>query len=293
MNGWIKLYRQLQEHWIWKTKEPYDKRSAWQYILLQAFFREEKTMWKGSLIDVKRGQFPTSIRTLSEQWMWSNGKVNRFIDKLKAEQMIETERIENGTLLTVVNYGFYQGEWNSDGTPTDTPIDTPTEHQRNSCGTLTEQLRNTNETVTEHNIRNKEDKNIKNEKEGEECKEDKKEVEDNPKKKEPTIYYPNDTLLDSAFKEFLVMRNKIKKPIATKQTLTRMMNRIEKLSGGNNDLAVKMLNQSTDHCWQDVYELKEDKQSFHSTAATAHRSREEKLANLLQKIKESEENDVQ
>lgn len=76
--------------------------------------------------------------------------------------------------------------------------------------------------------------------------------------KKEQIYYPNDELLDSAFKEFLVMRNKIKKPIATKQALTRMMNRIEKLSGGDNDLAIKMLNQSTDHCWQDVYELKED-----------------------------------
>lgn len=76
--------------------------------------------------------------------------------------------------------------------------------------------------------------------------------------KKEQMYYPNDELLDSAFKEFLVMRNKIKKPIATKQALTRMMNKIEKLSGGDNDLAIKILNQSTDHCWQDVYELKGD-----------------------------------
>ena len=79
-------------------------------------------------------------------------------------------------------------------------------------------------------------------------------------KKEPVVYYPNDELLDSAFKEFLTMRNKIKKPIATKNALTRIMNKIEKLSGGDNDLAVQILNQSTDNCWQDVYELKEEKQ---------------------------------
>ena len=72
------------------------------------------------------------------------------------------------------------------------------------------------------------------------------------------MYYPNDELLNNAFKEFLTMRNKIKKPLATKQALTRMMNKIEKLSGGDNDLAIKILNQSTDHCWQDVYELKSD-----------------------------------
>ena len=72
------------------------------------------------------------------------------------------------------------------------------------------------------------------------------------------MYYPNDELLNNAFKEFLTMRNKIKKPIATKQALTRMMNKVDRLSGGDNDLAIKILNQSTDHCWQDVYELKSD-----------------------------------
>lgn len=87
--------------------------------------------------------------------------------------------------------------------------------------------------------------------------EEQKKGEEQVVKKEQ-MYYPNDELLDSAFKEFLVMRNKIKKPIATKQALTRMMNKIQKLSGGDNDLAIKILNQSTDHCWQDVYELKED-----------------------------------
>ena len=65
-------------------------------------------------------------------------------------------------------------------------------------------------------------------------------------------------MLDNAFKEFLTMRNKIKKPLATKQALTRMKNKIERLSGGDNDVAIQILNQSTDNCWQDVYEIKEE-----------------------------------
>ena len=77
------------------------------------------------------------------------------------------------------------------------------------------------------------------------------------KKKEPVVYYPDDEILDSAFKEFLTMRKQIKKPLATKQALTRMKNKIERLSGGNSDLAIRILNQSTDNCWQDVYELKD------------------------------------
>lgn len=87
-------------------------------------------------------------------------------------------------------------------------------------------------------------------------KESKKNEEDIEKRKLP--YYPNDSLLEDAFQEFLLMRKKIKRPLATKQALTRMMNKIQRLSGGNNELAVKIINQSTDHCWQDVYELKKD-----------------------------------
>lgn len=84
------------------------------------------------------------------------------------------------------------------------------------------------------------------------------------KKKEPVVYYPDDEMLDSAFKEFLTMRKQIKKPLATKQALTRMKNKIEQISGGNSDLAIRILNQSTDNCWQDVYELKDGrhKRSF-------------------------------
>lgn len=87
-------------------------------------------------------------------------------------------------------------------------------------------------------------------------KESKKNEEDIEERKLP--YYPNDNLLEEAFQEFLLMRKKIKRPLATKQALTRMMNKIQRLSGGDNELAVKIINQSTDHCWQDVYELKKD-----------------------------------
>lgn len=110
--------------------------------------------------------------------------------------------------------------------------------------------------------------------------------------KKEQVYYPNDELLDSAFKEFLVMRNKIKKPIATKQALTRMMNKIEKLSGGDNDLAINILNQSADHCWQDVYELKGDKQNFCSVNKNfQNQSKQAKFERLMNQIKEDESSD--
>lgn len=120
---------------------------------------------------------------------------------------------------------------------------------------------------------------------------EKVELEQGQSVKKEQMYYPNDELLDSAFREFLVMRNKIKKPIATQQALTRMMNKIEKLSGGDNNLAIKILNQSTDHCWQDVYELKEDNQNYRTTTPSfQNQSKQAKFDRLMSRIKEDEKN---
>ena len=239
-SGWIKLYRQLQDCWIWLDKEPFDKRSAWVDLLLTANHSDKKILFNGELITVKRGQILTSVRKLSAKWKWSVNKVYRFLKLLESDEMLQKESDKDRTLLTIVNYSIFQcceyTNGNSNGntngntnehtseTPTETPTNTPTEHKQ-ECKEY------------------KNDKNVKNEKK---------------ERKGQAVYYPNDELLNNAFKEFLTMRNKIKKPLATKQALTRMMNRLEKLSGGDNDLAIKILNQSTDHCWQDVYELKSD-----------------------------------
>ena len=60
----------------------------------------------------------------------------------------------------------------------------------------------TDESADESQNKNiKNNKNVKNEKK---------------ERKGQTVYYPNDELLNNAFKEFLTMRNKIKKPLATK-----------------------------------------------------------------------------
>ena len=239
-SGWIKLYRQLQDCWIWLDKEPFDKRSAWVDLLLTANHSAKKILFNGELITVKRGQILTSVRKLSAKWKWSVNKVYRFLKLLESDEMLQKESGKDRTLLSIVNYSIFQcceyTNGNSNGnangnsyeytseTPTETLTNTPTEHKQ-ECKEY------------------KNDKNVKNEKK---------------ERKGQAVYYPNDELLNNAFKEFLTMRNKIKKPLATKQALTRMMNKIEKLSGGDNDLAIKILNQSTDHCWQDVYELKSE-----------------------------------
>lgn len=59
--------------------------------------------------------------------------------------------------------------------------------------------------------------------------------------------------------EFIKMRKLIKKPM-TDRALTNLLSRLKRLSRGDNETADKILNQSIDKAWQDIYELKTDKQ---------------------------------
>lgn len=253
--GWIKLHRQLQDCWIWKETEPFDMRSAWVDLLLTANHSDKKILFNGELIVIAKGQILTSVRKLSAKWNWSVNRTYRFLKLLESDGMLQKESDNNRTLLTIVNYSVFQFSENSheytngntdgysDGYSVRTLTDTVTEHKQ-EC----KEYKNVNNDKNDKNVKNNKEKDITN-------------VISTKK-----VYYPEDELLNEAFKEFLSMRNKIKKPISTKQALTRMMNKIDKLSGGDNDLAVKILNQSVDHCWQDVYELKandkQDRQGF-------------------------------
>lgn len=243
-DGWIRLYRKLQECWVWEDKEPFDKRSAWIDLLLTANHADAKLLFNGELITVQRGQILTSVRKLSVKWKWSVNKVYRFLKLLESDKMLQKESNKDRTLLTIVNYSVYQGgdytneytNGNSDGYTdgstneyrSETPTDTPSEHKQ-ECNN---------------------DKNVKN-------------VNNNMREKKPKRKYYDDPNLDSAFKEFLSMRTKIKKPLATEKAFSRLKNKLEDLSGGDTDMAIAILNQSVDHCWSDVYGLKNDYGSRH------------------------------
>ena len=181
-SGWIKLHRQIEEHWLWEDKESFDKRSAWIDLLLIANHTEKKVLFKGELIIIKRGQILTSIRGLAEKWRWSVNKVYRFIKLLESDSMLKKESDKDRTLLTLVNYSVYQDRENtnehsneySSGNSDGNSDGNSNEHSsRNSDGNSNEHSsRNSDgnkndtqaETVTETKQERKELKNKKKEK---------------------------------------------------------------------------------------------------------------------------------
>ena len=110
MSGWIKLHRQIQECFLWRIKEPFDKRSAWIDLLLLMEHQNKNLMIDGKIETIKRGSYMLSIEKLCDRWMWSRNKVKRYLDVLEREHMIVTRRTNKGTLVSVVNYCIYQNQ---------------------------------------------------------------------------------------------------------------------------------------------------------------------------------------
>lgn len=107
--GYIKLYRSIQDHWLFKEKRKFSKLEAWIDLLMLANHKDSKVVIGNEVIEVKRGQRITSIRQLCQRWGWSNTKVKQYLNLLETEGMAITESDTKKTLITIVNYDFYQG----------------------------------------------------------------------------------------------------------------------------------------------------------------------------------------
>lgn len=107
--GWISIHRKIQDNKIWEDK-PFSRGQAWIDLLLLANHEDNKIIFNGSLVEIKRGEKITSLRKLSERWGWSRGKTKKFLNLLKDENMIEFKTDHQKTTYKIVNYNVYQNE---------------------------------------------------------------------------------------------------------------------------------------------------------------------------------------
>lgn len=63
--------------------------------------------------------------------------------------------------------------------------------------------------------------------------------------------------LRNSFRDFMQMRDSIKKPVSTAVTLNRLIKRLMEFSGGDEEVADNILDQSIRNNWQDLYPLKD------------------------------------
>ena len=82
----------------------------------------------------------------------------------------------------------------------------------------------------------------------------------NKRNKVAREYFPEDSELNKAFIDYIDMRKKIKAPM-TDRAIELAITKLNKLSAGDNDKAIKILEQSIMNSWKGLFELKEQKKN--------------------------------
>jgi len=113
--GWIKLYRRLQDSEIWNM-ERFTRGQAWVDMLLMANHKDHSFILRGIEIKVKKGQIAMSEETFGKKWSWSRGKVRRFFSWLKMRQQIVQQKSKLLSIVTIINYAEYQENDTTNGT---------------------------------------------------------------------------------------------------------------------------------------------------------------------------------
>ena len=118
MSGWIKIHREIADHWIFQDAE---KLKWWIDLLMMASHEEHKTLVGDEFVSLKRGQLMVSLSFLASRWGRSKEKVLDFLRLLESDHMIDRKPDRKSTTITICNYDSYQDA--SDQVPTANPTD--------------------------------------------------------------------------------------------------------------------------------------------------------------------------
>lgn len=232
MEGWIKVYRDIQEHWIWQDSQ---KLKWWLDIIMMANIKDNKMLKGNGLVTIKRGTFHTSEVSLSTRWNVSRKTVTTFLRLLVEDGMITLKKDRNGTTIEVLNYKAYQDKNGQIGT----------------AEVATDVTADVAEEVAAKVAQIKKEKNVKESKE--------------------TISsvlkaYAPDGDLHEALKSFIEMRTKAKKPL-TVRAFKQALDKLDSLSNNDTKTKIDIVDQTLQKGWQTFYELKSN---YSNTGATSY-----------------------
>jgi hypothetical protein len=103
MSGWIKLHRSLLD---WEWYDDNNTKCLFIHCLLRA--NHSEVSWRG--IKIKRGQFITSLESLSKELGLTVSQIRTSIDKLKATNEIASKPQAKSRIITVLSYDSYQDD---------------------------------------------------------------------------------------------------------------------------------------------------------------------------------------
>lgn len=146
-NDWIKLHRSILQSNVFDNPEIL---KVWIWVLCKANWGDTKFIIGTKAVDLKAGQMVFGRNAAARDLQMNESKVYRIMKILEALGNIKLKPNNKFTVVTVVNWGFFQSE------------SAVSEQQENSKRTADEQQLNIKRTTNEHtkriNKKNKEDK---------------------------------------------------------------------------------------------------------------------------------------
>lgn len=118
--GYIKLSRKFFSNRMWNEARVFSECEAWLDLIQSARFEATVTIEHigGREVSYTRGQYPAAVSFLLKRWGWSSDKkVRNFLDRLKREGMITTDRKQGMNVITLCKYDEYNSSENAKGEP--------------------------------------------------------------------------------------------------------------------------------------------------------------------------------
>lgn len=224
--GHICLHRKLLE---WEWYSDINTCRLFIHMLFKANWKDGK--FRGTT--VPRGSFISSISNLALETNLTNKEIRTAISHLKTTGEVAIQTTNRFSVFSIKNYDLYQYS------------DTQDDNQGADNGQPNGNQRATIE---------KGNKEINKERE--------KEGTNVPKKKVPSVYFPDNEELNRAFADYADMRKQIKKPLTDRaaELAVKKLHELAAMPFGDeidDELAVRILEQSVMNCWQGLFPLKE------------------------------------
>jgi len=105
MSGWIKLKREILDHWIAQDNEYL---AVWVRMLAEANFESRKVALNGALVEVGRGQLIFGLESYSAKTGVSIRRLRKLLEMLESDMMIDRQKTNKFSLISIVNYEKHQ-----------------------------------------------------------------------------------------------------------------------------------------------------------------------------------------
>lgn len=228
-SGFIKLHRQMTK---WEWYQDANTFRLFLHLIIKAQWEDSR--FRG--ICIPRGSLVTGRQKLAKELNMSEKSVRTALEHLKSTNEVTIKTTNKFSVITVTNYGLYQD------------IDNET---ANNVANETANKRPTNgqQVATLKEIKKERIEEKKN------------------NKKEISLVLPPEfqtTVFGDAWAKWVSYRKNIRHALV-QETAEGQIKKLMKMSGGSDTVAAAIIEQSIDHGWQGLFELKENAKKTVST----------------------------